>query len=139
VPGINDPQPRWPCAGAVVHDEWRRLLLVRRGREPSAGRWSVPGGRCLPGETPGAACARETAEETGLQVRVGRVAGQVVLAGPNGLMYDVTDYVCTVVGGALRAGDDAAEARWVSRAEFDVLPLVPGLADTLAEWALLPG
>jgi 8-oxo-dGTP diphosphatase len=139
VPGDDDPQTRWPCAGAVIHDERRRVLLVRRAREPSAGRWSVPGGRCLPGEAPAAACAREVAEETGLRVQVGAVAGQVVLAGPSGLGYQVTDYVCTVVGGTLQAGDDAAEVRWVSRAEFDMLPLAPGLAGTLAEWGLLPG
>jgi 8-oxo-dGTP diphosphatase len=138
VPANDDPETRWPCAGAVVHDDGRRLLLVRRRREPSAGRWSVPGGRCLPGETPAAACAREVAEETGLRVRVDRIAGEVLLAGPDGLLYEVTDHVCTVLGGALRAGDDAAEVRWVTRAEFDALPLVPGLADTLAEWELLP-
>jgi 8-oxo-dGTP diphosphatase len=139
VPVDDDPQPRWPCAGAVIHDERRRVLLVRRAREPSAGRWSVPGGRCLPGEAPAAACAREVAEETGLRVQVGAVAGQVVLAGPSGLVYEVTDYVCTVVGGTVQAGDDAAEVRWVSREEFDMLPLAPGLAGTLAEWGLLPG
>jgi 8-oxo-dGTP diphosphatase len=139
VPANDDPEPRWPCAGAVIHDKRRRVLLVRRGHEPSAGRWSVPGGRCLPGEAPAAACAREVAEETGLRVQVGPIAGQVVLVGPRGVLYDVTDYVCTVVGGTLRAGDDAAEVRWVSRAEFDTLPLVPGLAGTLAEWGLLPG
>lgn len=138
MPANDDPETRWPCAGAVVHDDDRRLLLVRRRREPSAGRWSVPGGRCLPGETRAAACVREVVEETGLRVRIDHRAGQVVLAGPGGLVYEVTDYVCTVVGGALHAGDDAAEVRWVARAEFDALPLVPGLAGTLAEWELLP-
>jgi ADP-ribose pyrophosphatase YjhB (NUDIX family) len=139
VPANDDPESRWPCAGAVVHDDHRRLLMVRRAREPSAGRWSVPGGRCLPYEAPTVACAREVLEETGLRVRVGRTAGQVLLVGPGGVVYEVTDYVCSVVGGTLQAGDDAAEVRWVARPEFDALPLAAGLAGALAEWGLLPG
>src|SRR5579859_374033 len=57
---------REPCAGGIVHDGDGRLLVVRRGRPPSAGRWSVPGGRCRPGEPAADACVREVAEETGL-------------------------------------------------------------------------
>ena len=68
---------RQPCAGGIVFDAGARLLLVRRGQAPSAGSWSVPGGRCLPGESPAAACVREVAEETGLRVEVVRYAGRV--------------------------------------------------------------
>lgn len=129
---------REPCAGGIVLDGEGRLLLIRRGREPSLGLWSVPGGRCLPGERSDAACVREVAEETGLRVEVERRAGSVVLAGPQGVLYDVDDYVCRVVGGTLRAGDDATDARWVTRADLAVLPLAPGLVEALGEWGVLP-
>ena len=127
-----------PCAGGIVLDEAGRLLVIRRGQEPSLGRWSIPGGRCLPGEAREAACVREVAEETGVQVRVLRAAGRVALDAPDGGSYDVVDFLCEAVGGELRAGDDALEARWVTRAQLDDLDLAPGLLTALTVWDLLP-
>jgi ADP-ribose pyrophosphatase YjhB (NUDIX family) len=129
---------RQPCAGGIVHDGAGRLLLVRRGRPPSAGSWSIPGGRCLPGEDPAVACVREVAEETGLAVEVVRLAGTVERAAPDGAIYVIDDFACRLLGGTLAAGDDAADARWVTRAELDELPLVPGLMAALAGWGQLP-
>ncbi len=131
-------QLRQPCAGGIVFDAAGRLLLVERGRPPSLGCWSVPGGHCLPGETAAAACVRELAEETGLLVQVLRSAGRVRRSGESGIVYDIEDFVCRAVGGALRAGDDASEVRWVSSAELAEVPLVPGLLESLASWDLLP-
>ena len=128
-----------PCAGGVVFDAAGRLLLVRRARPPAAGAWSVPGGRCEPGEPPEAACVREIAEETGLTVRVTGWAGRVERAAPGGGTYVIDDYACALVGGALRAGDDAADARWFDPGQLAALPLVPGLLDALREWGLLDG
>ncbi|MDT4922576.1 MAG: 8-oxo-dGTP diphosphatase [Pseudonocardiales bacterium] len=129
---------RQPCAGAVVHDAARRLLLIRRGQPPSQGLWSVPGGRCRPDEAPADACVREAAEETGLAVVVRRFAGRVERAAPDGGIYVIDDFVCRVVGGELRAGDDALDARWVTRAGMLALGLVPDLYATLDEWGVLP-
>ena len=129
---------RVPCAGGVVFDETARLLMICRGQPPSAGSWSIPGGRCLPGESPAAACVREVAEETGLQVRVVRYAGRVERAAPSGGVYVIDDFACRVLAGELAAGDDAADARWVTRAEMAHLELVPGLYAALEEWGLLP-
>jgi 8-oxo-dGTP diphosphatase len=126
------------CAGGIVHDAAQRVLLIRRGQEPSAGTWSVPGGRCLPGEGAAAACVREVLEETGLQVEVVRLAGQVERRAASGVVYVIDDFVCTVVGGTLAAGDDALDARWCTRAELAELELAPGLWDALAEWGVLP-
>jgi 8-oxo-dGTP diphosphatase len=129
---------RRPCAAGIVHDQAGRLLLIRRGQPPAAGSWSVPGGRCRPGESPADACVREVAEETALEVAVVRLAGRVERAAPGGGVYVIDDFVCRVVGGDLRAGDDAADARWVSRDELAALELAPGLYAALDEWGLLP-
>ncbi len=129
---------RQPCAGGIVHDANGRLLVIRRGTAPSAGSWSIPGGRCRAGESAVSACVREVAEETGLQIEVTRWAGRVEIAAPDGGVYVIDDFVCRVVGGTLAAGDDATDARWVTRAELSRLELVPGLVAALDEWQVLP-
>lgn len=134
-PGRN---PRKPapveCAGAVVVDDAGRLLLVRRGRAPALGTWSLPGGRVEPGETPEQAAAREVAEETGLTVEVGALLATVELAAG----FRVHDFAARVVGGSLSAGDDADDARWVDPADLDRLELSPGLADELRRMGATP-
>ncbi|HEY7008269.1 MAG TPA: NUDIX domain-containing protein [Jatrophihabitantaceae bacterium] len=127
-----------PCAGAIVFDATGRLLVVRRGRPPALGAWSIPGGRCEPGESAVQACVREVAEETGLVVEVQRRAGRVERAAPHGAVYDIEDFVCAARGGTLAAADDAADARWVSSAELGALPLAPLLYETLRDWDCLP-
>jgi 8-oxo-dGTP diphosphatase len=128
---------RVPCVGAVVRDGRGRLLLVRRGRPPGLGLWSLPGGRVEAGETPEAALAREVREETGLEVTVGALVGRVERAGPGGVVYDIADHVCTVTGGRLAPGDDADDARWATPTELRSLPTTDGLLDALARWGVV--
>ncbi|TDC87240.1 NUDIX domain-containing protein [Actinomadura sp. 7K507] len=125
------------CVGGIVRDGDGRLLVVRRGRPPGEGLWSVPGGRVEPGEDDPAAVARELKEETGLDVLVGPLTGTVERPGPGGVTYEIYDYAATVTGGTLRAGDDASDVRWVSPGALRELPVTPGLLDALALWGLL--
>jgi 8-oxo-dGTP diphosphatase len=127
-----------PAAGAIIFDERRRLLLIQRAKPPSAGHWSVPGGKCEPDEDPREACVREVREETGLQVEVVRFAGRVYRDAPAGGVFVIDDYVCRISSGDLRAADDAAAAGWFSRAQLDELQLAEGLFSTLREWDLMP-
>lgn len=122
--------------GAVVKDEKGRILVILRGRPPAQGRWSIPGGRVEDGESLTDAVRREVLEETGLHIEVGDVAGTIELPGLDDNVYAVTDFVCTPTGTSreLRAGDDAADARWVTFAELEQLDTSPGLVDTLTSW-----
>jgi 8-oxo-dGTP diphosphatase len=122
-----------PCVGALTFDEGGRLLLVRRANDPGRGLWSLPGGRVEPGEDDATALVREMAEETGLVVRPGPLVGRVLRG-----RYAIADYRCTVIGGELRAGDDALDARWCDAAALAELPLVELLVETLTEWDVLP-
>lgn len=119
------------AASAVITDEDGRVLLVLRGTEPEKGRWSIPGGTVESGETLREAAAREAFEETGLRVTVGDELWCVTIAAGDGRVFEVYDYAATVTGGALQPGDDAADARWVTSAELDALPLTANLADYL--------
>jgi 8-oxo-dGTP diphosphatase len=114
------------CAGAVVRDDHGRLLLVRRANEPSAGLWSLPGGRVEPGETADRAAAREVLEETGLSVDV----GDLLLTVTRG-EYLIHDFAATVTGGDLLAGDDATEVRWCTPSELRLLETSPGLLEAI--------
>ena len=126
-----------PCVGAIVTDGQGRLLMIKRGHEPGAGLWSIPGGRIEPGETDTEALVREMFEETGLVVEVGRLIGRVQRPGPNGTVIDIRDYAATVTGGTLRPGDDAADARWVEAADLDSLEITEGLIEALTDWGVL--
>ena len=125
-PNAGAGKPLVVCAGAVIRDAGGRLLLVRRGHPPGAGRWSLPGGRVENGESPASAAAREVAEETGLTVEVGELLATVTIGD-----YLVHDFAATVTGGELRAGDDASDVRWCSLADAELLPLTDNLLDEL--------
>jgi ADP-ribose pyrophosphatase YjhB (NUDIX family) len=107
--------------GAVVVDEGR-VLLVRRGREPLKGHWTLPGGALEVGESLSAGVAREVMEETGLQVEAGELVELVDrIHRENGRVryhYVIADYLCRVTGGTLHAASDADAARWVERPEW---------------------
>ncbi|KGH44766.1 MULTISPECIES: NUDIX domain-containing protein [Modestobacter] len=136
---MDDPRPEVACVGAVVHDERGRLLLIRRSHAPSAGLWSVPGGRVEPGESEADAVVRETAEETGLAVRPVRVLGHVRIDG-DGVVFTVTDWLCTVVEPERQpvAGDDADDAVFVDAAGLTALEMAPGVLTALSGWGVLP-
>ena len=114
-----------------------RLLMIKRGHEPGAGLWSIPGGRIEPGETDAEALVREMLEETGLAVEVGPLIGSVRRPGLDGAVIDIRDYAATVAGGTLCPGDDAADARWVEVADLDSLEITEGLIEALTDWGVL--
>ncbi|MEU6717728.1 NUDIX domain-containing protein [Nonomuraea sp. NPDC046802] len=125
--------------GAIIFDASDRLLLIKRGRPPGMGLWSLPGGRLEPGETDVQGVRREVLEETGLHVEVGRLAGTVDRPGPGGVTYVIRDYLAGVSCGVPTAGDDAADVRWCAMDELIRLPLSEGLLESLRGWGVLPG
>lgn len=107
-----------PATAAVVMDQEGRLLLVKRAKEPAAGRWSLPGGFIEGKESPMEGVKRELEEETGLLAEVKSLIGvfhdQSPLYGP----LVIIGYGLELVGGELRAGDDAEEVGFFSPEEM---------------------
>ena len=137
---VGLPPPPQVAVGAVVIDAGR-LLVVRRANPPAATRWSLPGGRVLPGEDLRTAVAREVLEETGLEVVVGSLCGFAERIG-DGYHFVILDFWARASGGRLRAGDDASAVAWFSAARLTTSTrtgastetgLVPGLATWLRD------
>jgi 8-oxo-dGTP diphosphatase len=97
------------------------VLLIRRGKPPREGEWSLPGGRIGPGEPVRTAALRELLEETGVEARlVGLVDVVDGLFSPD-FHYVLIDYVAAWTSGEPVAGDDASEAGFFPIADVDAL------------------
>jgi ADP-ribose pyrophosphatase YjhB (NUDIX family) len=113
--------------GIVVwHGE--RVLLVRRGKPPRLGHWSLPGGAQQVGETVAEAAWREVKEEAGLEVTLGDIVATVDMIerdreGRIRHHYTLIDFVAEAASPELHPGSDAADARWFGLAEIDALDL----------------
>jgi 8-oxo-dGTP diphosphatase len=123
--------------GAVIINQ-DRAVLVRRGREPLAGEWSVPGGAVELGETLRSAAEREALEETGLRVKAGEVLDVFDSIWspdePQGrpqYHYVLIDFLCELISGELQAGSDAAEVRWITKEELRTMPLRESIAQVI--------
>ena len=113
------------AVGAVVFND-ERVLLVRRGQPPSEDLWAIPGGSVEIGETPQEAAEREILEETGIKIRAGEpvFTFDVIDRDRTGKIrfhYVIVDLEADYISGDPNAGDDAAEARWVTAQEINEL------------------
>lgn len=119
------PQQPVVAVGAIVFDD-NRVLLVRRGQAPSQDLWAIPGGRVKLGETLQEAAEREILEETGIRIKARDPVYTFDYIERDGASrpryhYVIIDLIADFIGGKPRAGDDAADVRWVSAAELDDL------------------
>ena len=121
--------PEQPLVGVgAIIVEGNRVVLVKRAHPPLQGQWSIPGGVLEVGELVREAAVREAREETGLIVEPGELLGVFdrVLRDPGGRVqyhYVLVDFLCRRESGELQAAGDAAEARWLTRAELPALNL----------------
>lgn len=120
-----------------------KILMIRRGKPPRKGQWSIPGGKQKLGETWRAAAAREVKEETGIDIEILGLIDVV-----DAIIYDeqtpktkekplknnidnksiifhytLVDCVAEWVSGTVNAGSDAAHAEWLSLPQIKKLDL----------------
>jgi 8-oxo-dGTP diphosphatase len=128
------PKPKTPplAADCVVFDPSGAVLLIERKYPPFKGQLALPGGFVEIGETVEDACRRELMEEIGVK------AGRLELVGvysdpgrdPRGHTVSVV-FLTRVRSRKIKAGDDAADAKWVS--DWHRLPLAFDHAKILSD------
>jgi 8-oxo-dGTP diphosphatase len=116
---VNDREyPARPIVGiGVVVLKGDSVLLVRRGKPPNMGSWTLPGGAQELAETTEQAARRELAEETGVTVGKLHLAATVDnirrdAAGRVQFHYTIIDYAAAWLDGEPVAGSDVSEAVW---------------------------
>jgi 8-oxo-dGTP diphosphatase len=110
-----------PAVGVVCLREGS-VLLIRRGKPPRLGEWSLPGGRIEPGERAVDAALRELMEETGVTARITGLLDVVDGIFPEANRhYVLIDYAAEWLSGEPVAGDDALEARFVPLDQVEAL------------------
>ena len=119
--------PRRPSLGAgMVCFRADQVLLIKRGKAPRLGEWSIPGGHVEWGETTAQAAMREVMEETAIEAEALDLIEVIDAIGPGDPPqghYVLVDYLGRWVSGEPSAGCDAAEAMFVPLADLDALNL----------------
>jgi 8-oxo-dGTP diphosphatase len=129
--------PKQPLVGVgALIVEGGRVVLIKRGKAPLLGEWSIPGGMLELGETLRQGAEREALEETGLVVRATELLGVFdrVVPDSNGTIiyhYVLIDFLCERVSGELHAGADAADAQWFTPDDVAKLPLAEDTAGVI--------
>jgi len=129
--------PKQPLIGVgALIVENSRVVLIKRGKAPLLGEWSIPGGMLELGETLRQGAEREALEETGLVVRATELLGvfdRVVPDAEGKIVYHyvLIDFLCERISAELHAGADAADAKWFTPEEVAMLPLAEDTAEVI--------
>jgi 8-oxo-dGTP diphosphatase len=108
-----------PTVDAILQ-KGSKVLMVRRKKDPFKGSLALPGGFVNEGETVEAAIKREALEETGLEIEPIDILGVYSDPGRDPRKHTLSVvFVCIVVGGKDKAGDDAAALEWVELASIE--------------------
>ncbi|WP_416978723.1 NUDIX hydrolase [Streptomyces sp. T028] len=127
-----------PAASAVVVDDSGRILLQRRSDN---GMWALPGGAMHIGESLPDCAARETLEETGIEVEVIGIVGTYtnprhVFAYDDGEVRQEFSicFLARPVAGELTLSEESTDARWFRPSEVAALPMVPSIRKRVNDW-----
>jgi 8-oxo-dGTP diphosphatase len=133
---LSFPEPKIGVGGLLFNRQ-NQVLLIKRGKPPAQGCWSVPGGALVAGEGLAECCRREIREETGLDVDVLSLIAVVERRIEN-FHYVIVDFLVELRGDCTNspcAASDVSEARWISLENLEDYSLVPGLSEIIRRTA----
>jgi 8-oxo-dGTP diphosphatase len=119
-------QPIVGVGGVVFRED--TVLLVRRGKEPAKGEWSLPGGAVEVGETLEEALRRELREETGIEVDILGLSAVLERLFPDtegkiSYHYVLLDFLCRYVSGQARPASDILDLSFSPLSQLDKFQL----------------
>ena len=128
-------RPYLAVSAAIFRDG--RVLIVRRGRPPARGLYTLPGGGVEAGETLADAVIREVREETGLAIAPLALVGfrEAIARDAAGRVerhFVILPFAARFIGGEIALNEELAEADWREPAELAGLKTTDGLAEIVA-------
>ncbi len=129
--------PRVAVGALVIRAE--AVLLVKRGKAPSDGKWAIPGGSVELGETLQQAAEREIFEETGIHIRAAEPVYTFDFIEHDKhsdirFHYVIVDLEAEYLSGKPKPGDDADQAAWIPFAKLKGLDMNATTRTFLAEY-----
>jgi len=113
------------CSAFVFDSKRKKVLLIQRSDD---GKWAVPGGAMMAGESISEACAREVLEETGLKIKVNRLLSVYtsphrLLTYPDGNKWQPVNlhFEAKIIGGELIVNEEATAFGFFSLLETETL------------------
>jgi 8-oxo-dGTP diphosphatase len=128
-------RPYLAVSAAIFHDD--RVLIVRRGRPPAHGLYTLPGGGVELGESLEQAVIREVREETGLAIAPLALVGfrEAIARDAAGRIerhFVILPFAARWIGGEITLNEELAEAQWRKPDELAGLKTTDGLAQIVA-------
>src|SRR5690348_11607858 len=128
-------RPYLAVSAAIFHDD--RVLIVRRGRPPAHGLYTLPGGVVELGETLEEAVIREVREETGLAIAPLQLVGfrEAIARDSAGRIerhFVILPFAARWIEGEISLSEELAEAHWRKPVELADLKTTEGLAQIVA-------
>ena len=128
-------RPYLAVSAAIIRDG--KVLVVRRGRKPALGIYTLPGGVVEAGETLTRALTREVREETALAIEPVALAGhrEVIVKDADGRIerhFVIMCFASRWVSGEPVLNEELDDARWIDPAELANLRTTEGIAEIVA-------
>jgi ADP-ribose pyrophosphatase YjhB (NUDIX family) len=133
-------RPFLAVSAAIFRDG--KVLVVRRARKPALNLYTMPGGVVEAGETLTEAVAREVREETSMEIEVLTLAGhrEAMMRDAQGRVerhFVIMCFAARWVSGEPHLNEELDDARWLAPSEITGLRTTDGLAEIVADAAII--
>lgn len=129
----------WRTVGTVIFNDKNQVLLIKRSEdtEHSPGKWEIPSGKVESRETLKQAAKRETKEEAGVDVEIGRYVDTyyATIEKKDGSKFNASMdvFLAKIIEGRIKPSSDACDCRWVSINELDRIDLMPSMKECILD------